>query len=249
MAGHCGFAGTAQVRPCSLGRRIHAAHTPQTHSAPPSIVGRWPVDPRHAWMNLNRNQIFRIEIETHPRMAWLYCVDQGRHPPEQSAVPTAREKLSKAGWVRLRGREPHGCGDRAYMGEGALLAKHCFASARTHSRQRLGRAPEGDLQRPPQPDPPRLPTDSQLLPLTLTLTLIRQVHGCKPCRPPPLNAWERAARAFPRTSGRAAPGDGPAPAASAGAGWPGRRHRALHRRPAPAAQNPSRPPGVPHRAR
>jgi len=23
--------------------------------------------------------------------------------------------LSKAGWVRLRGREPHGCGDRAYM--------------------------------------------------------------------------------------------------------------------------------------
>ncbi len=26
-----------------------------------------------------------------------------------------REKLSKAGWVRLRGREPHGCGDRAYM--------------------------------------------------------------------------------------------------------------------------------------
>ncbi len=53
------------------------------------------------------------------------------------------------------------------MGEGALLAKHCFASARTHSRQRLGRAPEGDLQRPPQPDPPRHPTDSQLLLLPL----------------------------------------------------------------------------------
>ena len=26
-----------------------------------------------------------------------------------------RGKLSKAGWVRLRGREPHGCGDRASM--------------------------------------------------------------------------------------------------------------------------------------
>ncbi|MBA0422210.1 hypothetical protein D7Y22_14665 [Stenotrophomonas maltophilia] len=53
------------------------------------------------------------------------------------------------------------------MGEGALLAKHCFASARTHSRQRLGRAPEGDLQRPPQPDPPRHPTKCTLLPLPL----------------------------------------------------------------------------------
>src|SRR5690606_5996949 len=28
---------------------------------------------------------------------------------------TDRGTLSKAGWVRLRGREPHGCGDRAYM--------------------------------------------------------------------------------------------------------------------------------------
>ncbi|MBA0300871.1 hypothetical protein D7Y24_20950 [Stenotrophomonas maltophilia] len=56
------------------------------------------------------------------------------------------------------------------MGEGALLAKHCFASARTHSRQRLGRAPEGDLQRPPQPDPPRHPPGTQLL-LRLLLRL------------------------------------------------------------------------------
>src|SRR3989475_3117487 len=30
-------------------------------------------------------------------------------------VPTDCGQLSKAGWVRLRGREPHGCGDRAYM--------------------------------------------------------------------------------------------------------------------------------------
>ena len=48
----------------------------------------------------------------------------------------------------VEGREPHGCGGRAYMGEGALLAKHCFASARTHSRQRLGRAPEGTCSVP-----------------------------------------------------------------------------------------------------
>ncbi len=31
------------------------------------------------------------------------------------AVPTDRRKLSKAGWVRLRGRERHGWRDRAYM--------------------------------------------------------------------------------------------------------------------------------------
>ncbi|WP_313440973.1 hypothetical protein, partial [Stenotrophomonas sp.] len=42
----------------------------------PVTVGRQPVDPRHAWMNLNRNRVFRIEIEMHPRMAWLYCRSQ-----------------------------------------------------------------------------------------------------------------------------------------------------------------------------
>ncbi|WP_204304919.1 hypothetical protein, partial [Stenotrophomonas maltophilia] len=31
------------------------------------------------------------------------CVDQGRHLPEQNVVATDRGKLSKAGWVRLRG--------------------------------------------------------------------------------------------------------------------------------------------------
>ena len=51
--------------------------------------------------------------------------------------------------VGLRGPEPHGCGDGAYRGEGALLARHCLACARTHSRQRLGRAAERDLQRAP----------------------------------------------------------------------------------------------------
>ncbi|MGF6419340.1 hypothetical protein ABH900_002849 [Stenotrophomonas sp. AN71] len=100
-------------------------------------------------------------------------VDQGRHLPERDAVATGRGKLSKAGWVSLRGRERHGWRDRAYMGEGALLAKHCFASARTPSRQRLGRAPEGYLRRPPQTDPPSHPTDCPLL--LLLLLLIRQL--------------------------------------------------------------------------
>ncbi|HEP1205300.1 TPA: hypothetical protein QEN11_00150 [Stenotrophomonas maltophilia] len=62
------------------------------------------------------------------------------------------------------------------MGEGALLAKHCFASARTHSRQRLGRAPEGYLQRPLQPDPPRPAAGNQLLLLPLPASG-RHYHG------------------------------------------------------------------------
>ncbi|MBA0297070.1 hypothetical protein D7Y24_01335 [Stenotrophomonas maltophilia] len=56
------------------------------------------------------------------------------------------------------------------MGEDALLAKHCFASARTHSRQRLGRTAERGLRRPPQPDPPRHPSVNPLL-LRLLLSL------------------------------------------------------------------------------
>jgi len=60
----------------------------------------------------------------HPRMAWMKSVryrmnsfvpTNGRHPPKQDAVPTARGELSKAGWVRLRGCERHGCRDQAPM--------------------------------------------------------------------------------------------------------------------------------------
>ncbi len=54
------------------------------------------------------------------------------------------------------------------MGEGALLAKHCFASARTHSRQRLGRAAERGLRRVP-PARTALPTTDCLLLLLLLL--------------------------------------------------------------------------------
>ncbi|WP_230116075.1 hypothetical protein, partial [Stenotrophomonas lactitubi] len=62
--------------------------------------------------------------DIHPRMAWIYVstkVDthqqqQGRHPSRAGhAIPTDRGELSKAGWVRWRGRERHGWRDRAYM--------------------------------------------------------------------------------------------------------------------------------------
>ena len=162
-------------------------------------------------MNLHRNRIFRQLNEEHPRMAWIYVSTKVDTHQEQAVAfqqiaETCRRRggsgcggvsrmgprhasgglgrTPNPGLAVCAGQRTRASGDRAYMGEGALLAKHCFASARTHSRQRLGRAPEGDLQRPPQPDPPRHPTDSPLL--TLTLMLIRQVQGAalpNPYRP------------------------------------------------------------------
>ena len=41
------------------------------------------------------------------------------------------------------------------MGEDALLARHSLACVRTHSRQRLGRTAERDLQRVPGTHPPQ----------------------------------------------------------------------------------------------
>ncbi|RTQ89478.1 hypothetical protein EKL94_09565 [Stenotrophomonas maltophilia] len=40
MAGWVRLRGTLQVRPCKLGRRIHAAHAPATGPTPPSTVSR-----------------------------------------------------------------------------------------------------------------------------------------------------------------------------------------------------------------
>ncbi len=92
------------------------------------------------------------------------------------AHPSAARNVGWRGWVRLTGtvsgmgqaHAPGGLGRtpnpglaacaglrtlasrcQAPMGEGALLAKHCFASARTHSRQRLGRTAERGLRRVP----------------------------------------------------------------------------------------------------
>ncbi|PSD27657.1 hypothetical protein C7E17_13830 [Stenotrophomonas maltophilia] len=48
-------------------------------------------------MNLHRVRTFRQLIEEHPRMAWIYRVDQGRHLPEQYAVPTDRGNCRRRG--------------------------------------------------------------------------------------------------------------------------------------------------------
>ncbi len=94
--------------------------------------------------------------------AWLPA--SGRHyrfkaprcPPRfASLFPCAPANCRGSARVGWRDPEPHGCGDGAYMGEGALLARHCLASARTPSRQRLGRAAERELQRVPTIHPRR----------------------------------------------------------------------------------------------
>ncbi|AWH49852.1 hypothetical protein C1925_12170 [Stenotrophomonas sp. SAU14A_NAIMI4_5] len=40
LAGWVRLRGALQVRPCKLGRRIHAAHAPSTGPTPPSTVSR-----------------------------------------------------------------------------------------------------------------------------------------------------------------------------------------------------------------
>ncbi len=94
-------------------------------------------------------------------------VDQGRHPSRAGhVIPAACGELSKAGWVRLRGREP------------------------------AATEPTGTyLRRPPQPDPPRLPTGNPLWPWLLLSRLPAsgrhyRFGGCRaqPCPSPYLAA-------------------------------------------------------------
>ncbi|MDH0653051.1 hypothetical protein, partial [Stenotrophomonas maltophilia] len=44
------------------------------------------VDPRHAWMNLHQNRIFRIGIEKHPRMAWIVSTKVDTYQQQQETV-------------------------------------------------------------------------------------------------------------------------------------------------------------------
>ncbi|WP_206140283.1 hypothetical protein, partial [Stenotrophomonas sp. TEPEL] len=71
--------------PWGLDGAIHGANGPAAPYRPaldgfPMTV----VDPRHAWMNFQRNRIFRQLNEEHPRMAWIYRVGQGDIHQEQA---------------------------------------------------------------------------------------------------------------------------------------------------------------------
>ena len=88
-------------------------------------------------------------------------VDQGRHPPHARHVDTHQQQCSTqsrqiAGICRRR--DGSGCGGVSAM-DGAIEATGTY------------------LRRPPQPEPPRHPTDSQLLTLTLLRLRLRRVQG------------------------------------------------------------------------
>ncbi len=115
---------------------------------------------------------------SHPRKAWIYRVDQGRHPP------TVTGKLSKAGRCGLAGPlAPWMAPSSPPRGEGALLAKHCFASARTHSRQRLGRSGGSRRVLPTHTAPPNTQKPRAALALDLPASG-RHYRGCRvqPCK-------------------------------------------------------------------
>ncbi|SSM87363.1 Uncharacterised protein [Acinetobacter baumannii] len=122
MAGWCGLTGHA-VNPSMGARWRHPWRQRSCQPTPPHLRqisrGCWQLRLCSARLlvgvDLGRHDFSLRYRMSHPRMAWIYCVDQGRHPPTatHSAVPTDRGKLSKAGWVRLRECPRHGCRGQA----------------------------------------------------------------------------------------------------------------------------------------
>ncbi|PII21188.1 hypothetical protein CR919_03930 [Stenotrophomonas sp. LMG 10879] len=124
--GSCGLAGWGrrqgplQVRPCKLGRRIHAAHAPATGPTPPSTVfrelserhglplvgvdlGRH-VDPHHAWMLFDPISKYSISIEIHPRAR-----GSNRHQETVRGGAVSDCGVSAA-WMRLPSLQGRTCG-------------------------------------------------------------------------------------------------------------------------------------------
>ncbi|AWH38334.1 hypothetical protein C1929_16970 [Stenotrophomonas sp. ZAC14D1_NAIMI4_6] len=63
MAGWVQWRGTLQVRPCKLGRRIHAAHAPATGPTPPSTVSRGLSERRFALVGVDLGRHIHEMIE------------------------------------------------------------------------------------------------------------------------------------------------------------------------------------------
>ena len=125
--------------------------TPQSDTAPPLTDFRCLVDPRHAWMNLRRNRIFRQLNEQHLRMAWIYV---------STKIDTHQEQAMPFRQIAELCRRRGGSGYRGVRGMDAAAK------------------PTGTyLRRPPQPDPPRHPTDSPLLLLLRLLPLRLPASG------------------------------------------------------------------------
>ncbi len=137
------------------------------------------VDPRHAWMNLCRisksigvRSVFQRKTDLTP----------GPHVVPGSVQPSPGncQRWGDVGW---QDRWRHGWRHRAPRGEGALLAKHRFASARTPSRQRLGRPGGSRRVLPTHTAPPNTQKPRAALALDLPASG-RHCRGCRvqPCK-------------------------------------------------------------------
>ncbi len=169
--------------------RAHAADTPANPSRPATDSFR----ARPPRKRKRRSEADRFAL--HPRMAWIYRVDQGRHPPAIAVDPPS------PGNCRRRGGSDGGGVNRM--------------DAAT-------KPPWTGLRRPPPSDPPRHLAVIRLL--LLLLLLLLQVQGCKPCKVPtspslqspagPARPATAAASATPDSSHHAVPAGAATPATS-----------------------------------
>ncbi len=105
----------------------------------------------------------------HPRMAWIYCVDQGRHPPRAEHIRSEVEfrghrPTVEGGALWACGCEPHGCGDQAPVdGFTASPQAHSAPPPLRKPALDLDVAPAGAGQQPCKENP-TLSTGAGLLP-------------------------------------------------------------------------------------
>jgi len=111
MAGRCRIAGTPQVRPCRLGRGIHAADTPQSDTDPPPTISRC------CWAAVGRCRPWSTRRST-PCVDALRSIveifDSDGDSSTHGVDPSDRRNLSEVGRCRSAGCQPHGCGCQAY---------------------------------------------------------------------------------------------------------------------------------------
>ncbi len=186
LAGRCGLAGHAvnpQTGPaaggCAFGRlRSSASQAKRPHpwGLDGAIHGaNGPASPHRP--TLDRFRVLLVGVDLGRHICQLsnefIRVDQGRHLPER----TLFRQIAKS----CRRRGGSGCGGVSRMDAATELTW-------TY------------LQRPPQPDPPRLPTGNQLLLLVLLLLQLGAGAGRSPAEHPPLMLRRRMHSAEPACS-------------------------------------------------
>ena len=210
MAGWVRWQGPLQVRPCKLGRRIHAAHAPATGPTPPSIDSRdlWEwhglllvgvdlgrhVDPLHVWMLFVQLSKYSISMEIHPRMAWIY------------QTPKNCQRWGGVGLRGVRGMGPRhasgGLGRMPNPGLAVCAGQRTRASGGQAYRDVLAASPQSDTAPPPTGCTP-------LLLLLLLLRLPASGRHYRGCRAQPGRYSQRPSTTTRRSPGTPATAAGP----------------------------------------